>query len=324
MPNADFQLLLQLLSQLTPRQTTLLTARLSSAASTPAHVLGDAFPALGHCPACQAPGDQLRPWGQSYGLPRYRCKACGTTCNALTGTALAHLRHRDQWLTYAQALIDGATVREAAKRCGVNKNTAFLWRHRFLRHVASHRATHESGIVEADETFFLRSFKGQRQLGRPARHRGGVARKRGISEEQVPVLVVRDRSGQMADFKLAKLDARHVEAILTPLVDRDAILCTDSAGVYATFARRTGMTHRTINVRQGRRVCEGAFHIQNINAYDSRLKGWMMRFHGVATKYLENYLGWRRMLERYKTGITPWLCLKEAVGRPAFQQQIQT
>lgn len=49
-----------------------------------------------------------------------------------------------------------------------------------------------------------------------------------------------------------------------------------------------------------------------------------MRFHGVATKYLENYLGWRRMLERYKTGITPWLCLKEAVGRPAFQQLIQT
>lgn len=53
-----------------------------------------------------------------------------------------------------------------------------------------------------------------------------------------------------------------------------------------------------------------------INAYDSRLKGWMHRFHGVATKYLENYLGWRRMLERYKTAITPALCLAEAAGQP--------
>lgn len=324
MSNTDFQLLLQLLSQLTPKQTTLLAARLNSSSATPAHLLGDAIPLPDHCPACQAPGNQLRPWGQSHGLPRYRCKACGKTCNALTGTALAHLRHREQWLTYAQALIDGATVREAAKRCGVDKNTAFLWRHRFLKHAANHRATHESGIVEADETFFLKSFKGQRQLGRPARQRGGVARKRGLSEEQVPVLVVRDRSGQTADFQLAKLDASHVAAVLKPLVDKDAILCTDSAGVYAAFARRTGITHRPINVRQGKRVREGAFHIQNVNAYDSRLKGWMYRFHGVATKYLENYLGWRRMLERYKTGLTPWLCLKEAVGRPMYQQLIQT
>ncbi len=28
------------------------------------------------------------------------------------------------------------------------------------------------------------------------------------------------------------------------------------------------------------------YHIQNVNAYDSRLKGWMHRFNGVATKYL--------------------------------------
>jgi hypothetical protein len=35
----------------------------------------------------------------------------------------------------------------------------------------------------------------------------------------------------------------------------------------------------------------------------------------VTTKYLENYLGWRRMLERYKTTITLKLCLAEAAGR---------
>jgi hypothetical protein len=38
----------------------------------------------------------------------------------------------------------------------------------------------------------------------------------------------------------------------------------------------------------------GVYHIQNVNVCDSRLKQWMGRFHGVATKYLENYLGWRR------------------------------
>ncbi len=61
---------------------------------------------------------------------------------------------------------------------------------------------------------------------------------------------------------------------------------------------------------------EGAFHIQNVNAYHSRLKNWMARFHGVATRYLPNYLGWRRMLERYSAAITPERCLQVALGRP--------
>ena len=41
---------------------------------------------------------------------------------------------------------------------------------------------------------------------------------------------------------------------------------------------------------------ERIFHIQNVNAYDSRLKGWMQRFNGVAS----SYLGWRRFFERHK------------------------
>lgn len=312
------------LDRLTPRQRRQVSAKLNTI--LPKHASGSdtakLIPPPDHCPHCLA--SALRPWGTSHGLARYRCKQCGRTCNALSGTALARLRHKDHWPNYAKALIQGESVRMAAQRCGVDKNTAFRWRHRFLRDAADHRAEQEAGIVEADETFFLESFKGQRSLPRPARSRGGVAHKRGINAEQIPVLVVRDRQGRTADFKLARLDAEHVQAVLAPLVARDAVLCTDSAGVYAAFARRYGITHRTINVRHGRRVVEGAFHIQNVNAYDSRLKEWMRRFHGVATKYLPNYLGWRRMLERYQGGLSPLLCLCEAVGHPRPQQVMQT
>lgn len=28
----------------------------------------------------------------------------------------------------------------------------------------------------------------------------------------------------------------------------------------------------------------GVYHVQNVNAYDSRLKSWIRRFHGVATR----------------------------------------
>ena len=326
MRNQAFRQWLAQLTQLTPSQLAQLAQQLPAAHETHASSLSvspdEAIPPPAHCPHCQS--ESLRSWGSSHGLPRYRCKDCGRTCNPLTGTALAHLRKRERWPLYAEALMQGLSVRAAAKLCGVNKNTAFLWRHRFLHHTAAHRAQHESGIVEADETFFLESFKGQRNLSRPARRRGGAARKRGINAEQIPVLVVRDRGGRTADFRLEKLDAEHVTAVLRPLVDRDAILCTDSAGVYGAYARTCGIAHRTINIRRGIRVIEGVFHIQNVNAYDSRLKTWMRRFNGVATKYLDHYLGWRRMLERYQSEINPLFCLREAIGQPIMQQLIQT
>jgi len=211
---------------------------------------------------------------------------------------LARLRKRDHWLYYAQALIDGKTVRQAATECHINKNTAFLWRHRFLALVAGHQAQRESGIVEADETFFLESFKGQRKISRKARQRGGVSLTRGTGPDQIPVLVVRDRTGETADFILPKLNAIEVSRALKPLVAADVCLCTDGASVYRAFAKKAGIEHQAVSARRPR--VRGAFHIQNVNAYDSRLKNWMIRFHGVATKYLKNYLGWRRLLERYR------------------------
>ncbi|GEM_PF-4997246 len=71
------------------------------------------------CPHCQS--SELRPWGSSGGLPRYRCKCCGKTSNPLTGTPMARLRKRHLWQAYAEALTHSLTVRRAAKHCGISR-----------------------------------------------------------------------------------------------------------------------------------------------------------------------------------------------------------
>lgn len=86
------------------------------------------------CPHCDS--REVVRWGQSDALPRYRCKACRRTFNALTKTPLAHLRMKEKWDTQAQALIDGISIAKAAARCGVDYKTAFRWRHRFLKSLA--------------------------------------------------------------------------------------------------------------------------------------------------------------------------------------------
>ena len=272
------------------------------------------------CPHCNHPG--IRPWGRASGLPRYRCQGCKRTFGPLTKTPLAGLHHKDRWLLYLEKFSEGESVRKAARRCSINKKAAFLWRHRFLALPSVLGARQERGIVEADETYFLRSFKGQRHLPRRSRKRGGRASKRGLSFEQVPVLTVRDRSGATFDAILPRDDHQAIETVLKPLLAPDAVLCTDGGGKgpFALAAREMGRAHRAVNLSKGIWVLAGVYHIQNVNGYHSRLKGWMFRFHGVATKYLSHYLGWRRMIERFGDHLNSALWLALMVGRHESQQ----
>jgi hypothetical protein len=83
--------------------------------------------------------------------------------------------------------------------------------------------------------------------------------------------------------------------------------------------------HYSVNIATGQRVINNIYHIQNVNAYDSRLKQWMAKFHGVATRYLGNYLGWYRMIDRFGQSITPTFCFLSSLGKTRqFQQLIVT
>lgn len=249
------------------------------------------------CPHCSA--ELVVKNGSASGLQRYKCRCCRKTFNALTGTPLARLRMKSKWLEQTAALRDGLSLTQVTERMGISRHTAFRWRHRFLALPKTVKAQTLVGIAETDETFFLRSSKGQRQgLGRTPRKRGGKAAKRGLSKEQIPVLVARDRAGSTADFILENDDKTHVAAALKQILPKDTILCTDGSKTLAAAAREIGVTHRPVNLSAGIRIVAGVYHVQNVNAYDSRLKDWMRRFKGVATRYLDSYLGWYRAIDR--------------------------
>ena len=92
------------------------------------------------------------------------------------------------------------TVRKAATSVGLDPTTSFRWRHRFLTWLKLDRPPVLQGITEADETYLLESNKGSRKLDRKPRKRGGRATKRGLSKEQICILIARDRSGHTLDF----------------------------------------------------------------------------------------------------------------------------
>jgi transposase-like protein len=248
------------------------------------------------CPRCGC--GRVHRCGQASGLQRFRCLACGRSYNALTGTPLARLRKKERWLPYLQCVLESRTVRDTAQVVGVHRTTSFRWRHRFVPGAMRDRPTTLSAIVEADETYRLESQKGSRKLTRRPRKRGGVARRRGITREHDCLLVARDRTGQTFDFHTGRgqVTVAQLHKCLKPVLPVDVLLISDSAVAYRHFAVQTGITHEAVNVQAGIRA-RGAIHIQNVNSWHSRFKSWLVRFRGVASRYLINYSGWQRILD---------------------------
>jgi transposase-like protein len=258
------------------------------------------------CPKCR--GEQVVKNGRANGLQRFKCRACGVTFNALTGTSLARLRRRDKWLGQAEVMADGLSVRKAADRLGVHRTTAFRWRHRWLDVARETKARQLAGVVEADETYHLKSYKGQKSLlaantTRKPRRRGGVGSTRGTSTDHTPILALVNRHGETTDPILKSTNAVDIKAVLPGVLAEDAVLCTDGSSALRRAALDLGITHEAVSTRGSR--TRGPWHIQNVNAYHSRFKGWVRRFNGISSRYLTHYLGWFRALDRNSRAKAP-------------------
>lgn len=309
-----FDIFVRLLDTLSSRQMSKvgkLLERRSAQAQT-ATVLEKAAAANLECPRCRS--KKYYGHGEAHRLHRFRCRDCSKTFNSLTRTPLARLRFKGKWLRYLECLLMATTVRRAAAAVGVHKNTSFRWRHRFLTLSKTDRPSQLSGIAEADEIYLHESEKGARNLQRAPRKRGAPAKQRGTSKEQVCVLVARDRMGQTLDFvtgrgPVSKLELRRC---LLPVLADDTLLVSDGNASYRYFARGAGISHQAVNIGKRIRV-KGAIHVQNVNAYHSRFRIWMTRFHGVATHYLPNYLGWRWAVDAQRID-SPVTMLRAAIG----------
>lgn len=232
---------------------------------------------------------------------RYLCHGCGRTFTDLTKTPLAYSKKQPLWGKFVRCMVEGMSVRKTAAEVGISVPTAFFWRHKLLAALRTLDKPILAGVVESDETYFRHSLKGVRRLRelfrREPKKRGEPATKRGLSREQVCVIVARDRHL----FTVAEVGGRGVpkvqvvKRVLEPILDTESVLCTDGASSYKRFCADIGVEHYPVN---GKRASGSIYHINNVNNWHGRLKDWMVRFKGVATKYLNNYLMWFTFLDK--------------------------
>jgi transposase-like protein len=251
------------------------------------------------CPRCRDP--RVVRWGRYGNGRRYRCVGCGRTFSPNTGTPLAYLKKAHLWDLFCECMRDSSTVREAADRLGVDKDTAFRWRHRFLDAVRAGTcgvpggpqrwAEPLAGRIFVAESWFMFSEKGKRPLDRPARRHAWVTN--WLSAPRAWVVLMADDQGralgQLAGLHRPMVD--DYERVVATAVAHGRSVLVSRDGPYAQLPRAA----RQLGIRHERCVVWDAG--ARAQAYRRRLKSWLQPFFGVATRYLPNYLAWHRWVD---------------------------
>lgn len=267
------------------------------------------------CPHCES--DSVCRNGKYSGKQRYLCKSCRKTFTDFTNSPCYNSKKSlDMWLKYAKCMIAGYSLTRCAQEVGISLPTSFYWRHKILDALKKYLGEGSvGGIIEMDDTFFRESFKGRHsensafKMPRKAYKRGvkqdtsnpkKEKRKRGLSKEQISVMCAIDRSGNIIAEPIGRgmVGSEAIENLFMNRIDEDAIACVDGARGFKKFAQNSNL--ELVQLKKGKRK-EGIYHIQHVNSFHSRLKIWMTRFNGVATKHLSNYLNWFRWIEYFKT-----------------------
>jgi len=269
------------------------------------------------------------------GCQRFKCNDCKRTFTEYTGTWLDGLHtctmyevrsKKSQVVEYIALMLQGKSLDKISAKMGINKKTAFDWRHKILSSLEQDRGNEMEGIVESDETFFEESEKGNRvlKLKRPGRKRGlstSEVKKRGISDNKVAVIATADRGNGMSlcVAAMGRICKEDISCSIAGKLPENTVLCTDGHISYTCtlyevrskgFAKDNKLNHVVLRADLNQHVKKGVYlycvrstryHIQNVNSIHHRLKKWIDNtFWGVSTKYMQNYLGWFRLNEKLK------------------------
>ncbi len=241
--------------------------------------------------------------GSSKGVKRYKCKECQRSFTAYTGTWLAHLHKKEKLIPYLELMKLNLSLDKIKDKLQINKKTALDWRHKISASISNIEEGVFTGITESDETFFLHSNKGSRNLTKKARRRGKSINTKGISEEQVAVIVSTDRKKtiNVNVACLGRITKSNITQAIGEMVVEQTILCSDGHRSYKGFAKDNSLEHHVLRANLKEYVKSKKFHIQNVNSMHSRVKTWInIKLLGVSTKNLQLYMNWFHLKEKYK------------------------
>lgn len=255
------------------------------------------------CPHCGS--HHIIKFGIKRGKQRYTCKDCKKVFLETTNTIVYKSKYSlKMWSDYVTYMLSGYSCKNISNAIGINYKTAFYWRHKILGSLKEVQDGNLSlkDIIEADETFFAISYKGNHKFSktftmpRKPHKRGQSSSKKGISKEKVCVsCMVDNHNDYQANIAgLGRITIKQLEILNK--VEEGSILVSDRASAYRKYAQKNHLD--LIQLKAGKEYKRGIYSLAHINAFHSSIKKFTLIFNGVSTKHLPNYLNWRIWLTR--------------------------
>jgi rubredoxin len=239
-------------------------------------------------------------WGRPGGTQRYRCTSCRRTFTDRTGTPLARRQKGTRWAELLQLMQARVPLRETASQLDIHISTAFRWRHAVLGALHHAERPRLTGIVELTQIPVAFSEKGSRRLPPDsARERGGRVGAYTSAMPRTRVIIALNREGAVrsADAAMSLLQAGAVRQFLEAELDPACTLFFAGRRLspFGSGARSLGFSYTHVTPTADS-FLDPLSDLAAANAYARELRRWLRGFRGVATRYLEHYLAWHRLL----------------------------
>ncbi len=267
-----------------------------------------------NCRKCAS--DKIVKFGKDKnGKQRYKCKCCGATFTATSYSVVAGTRHSEEvWEKYIGLLLIGASLKECAYQCEISDRTAFIWRHKILNALQQDQDNRMmAGIIEADEMFLPVSYKGNHQkskrftMPRKAFQRGSDNRSNDVPKACIMCAVERNGQSYGEVLGLGQPTIKMITHAFENRIIPESIMLSDRAlAMKNYFARKTDVElirlQSTVSGRHrgGDPEIRGVYHIQTVNNFHKRLQSFLLKYNGVATKYLNHYVNLFVWIENHK------------------------
>ncbi len=239
------------------------------------------------------------------GIQRYKCRECGHTFSATSNTLSSHTSQSvGQWMSFVLGLFNCESCEVLSKKCGISVPTAHNWRLKvFAALEYLEKDIKLSKVIMADDTRLPYSFKGNHGNDfyepRKPHKRGKQTTRKNSNDNTVCVLCAVDSCG----YSFSRLigfgnpsGKRISEGFKDKFnVTEDTILVTDGAPCFSQAIKDYSIPcwDRRVTLKYGNKKYPnviGELHIQAVNSYHARLKQFLARFRGVASRYLPGYI----------------------------------
>lgn len=212
------------------------------------------------CPACG--GRKYVKSGKEKGNQRYTCRSCGKSFRSTTGCTIHHLHLKPKIQDYIECMNQGYSLRKTAEKCDISLQTAFRWRHRFLKAMSNQETTylHENKVISALVLPF--SNKGKPEPKNP--------------QPNVTSILQIDTTGRTAINILGKYGS---EARSITYIAKGRTAHIASRALPKMFKTEPAKCITEKQLLQTQEVTE-------------QIRCWLSKFRGVASKYLFSYWKW--------------------------------